>query len=131
MQLIVAVACLVGIKGGTSAGNVHVLEMGGHAWMVTQQDIKESCARCRAIDKESWAIYKNLGTNKTTAVILLSLLAEKGELEDPSSVERFGKKLPSLELHDEDSIIVIDKTAASSNHALQQAYDFVAKHLVK
>lgn len=122
-------ARLIGLKGGKYAGHAYVIEADGRAWIVLEQDLQETCARCRGVDRESWAIYKSIGNSRSTARIVLSHLAAKGELDDPACVEFFGKRLPLLEMQDDDTVVVIDKATAASNTSLQSAYNLVAKHL--
>jgi len=122
-------ACLVSIKVTEPTENVYVIEAPGRAWAVHEVDVLESCARCRGVDLESWAVYKNIGSNQSAARSLLSLLATNGELEDPDCIMRFGRCLPLVQVTESSELTLIDQDLSITKPELNSAYRFTEKLL--
>lgn len=102
-------------------GYVYVLESDGRVWAVHENDINNSCARCRGVDRTNWSIYKMLMNSGQVAPSVLSVLAQDDELEDPNCVKKFGKRLPLMRIDEDSELRIIDNESCDDSDDLQSA----------
>lgn len=116
------------VHGDVRKQDAYIVSAGGSVFLFSKQEVDESCARCRAIDRESWNVYKSLPTDDDeTARAILGILAKEDDLEDPSCIERFGEPTRILSVTSKCSIGTIDH--ATGTH-LSEAIEY-AKLLIK
>lgn len=99
-------------------------------WAVNEEDITDSCARCRAVDKINWSVYKNLMKSGQVGSSVLSVLAQDGELEDPNCVIKFGKRLPLTFIDGNAEVRIMDNESCEGVKELQCALEY-AQGIIK
>lgn len=78
-----------------------------------------SCARCRAVSKENWTIFKHLPGNSPLIQRTLSVLVEDEGIEDVNFILKSSRRLPWFLIEADCSIKCIEESYdQTTNEAL-------------
>lgn len=114
------------IKNAKEAGTSIVIDSKESPYAFMQDDLSNSCARCRSPDRESWRVFREVRKVKHPQAKLLAFLTIMGDLEDPWTIEYFGRRLPVIVVDDH-----IDKASVYKSKDIKKAELFAQRILDK
>lgn len=93
-------ASLIAVKNTEEIGLSIIINSESAPYAFMQEDLFNSCARCRGPDRETWRVYREMQKIKDNQTRLISFITDIGELEDPNLIDLYGRKLPVFDIHE-------------------------------